>query len=115
MGKNQNMDSEDLAFTINRFDTTQVDKIHLTDKDQLQIFNWLKELALYRKLAGPLKEAGQITVGNSMEFRQAVIEATEYLYTSGHESCVFPESVKIRNKITDKETSVIPVLCYSEL
>ena len=46
---------------INRFDKTQADKIHLTDKDQLQIFNWLKELALYRKLI-TLKEAARIRV-----------------------------------------------------
>lgn len=61
MDKNQNTDSEDLAFMINRFDKIQVDKIHLTDKDQLQIFNWLKELALYRKLI-TLKEAARIRV-----------------------------------------------------
>lgn len=61
MDKNQNIDSEDLAFMINRFDKTQVDKIHLTVKDQLQIFNWLKELALYRKLI-TLKEAARIRV-----------------------------------------------------
>ena len=61
MDKNQNIDSEDLAFMINRFDKTKVDKIHLTDKDQLQIFNWLKELALYRKLI-TLKEAARIRV-----------------------------------------------------
>ena len=61
MDKNQNTDSEDLAFMINRFDKTQADKIHLTDKDQLQIFNWLKELALYRKLI-TLKEAARIRV-----------------------------------------------------
>lgn len=61
MDKNQNTDSEDLAFMINRFDTTQVDKIYFTDKDQLQIFNWLKELALYRKLI-TLKEAARIRV-----------------------------------------------------
>ena len=61
MDKNQNIDSEDLAFMINRFDKTQVDKIYLTDKDQLQIFNWLKELALYRKLI-TLKEAARIRV-----------------------------------------------------
>ena len=61
MDKNQNTDSEDLAFMINRFDKTQVDKIHLTDKDQLQIFNWLKELALYRKFI-TLKEAARIRV-----------------------------------------------------
>ena len=61
MDKNQNTDSEDLAFMINRFDKTQVDKIHLTDKDQLQIFNQLKELALYRKLI-TLKEAARIRV-----------------------------------------------------
>ena len=61
MDKNQNTDSEDLAFIINRFDKTQVDKIHLTDKDQLQIFNWLKELVLYRKLI-TLKEAARIRV-----------------------------------------------------
>lgn len=61
MDKNQNTDSEDLAFMINRFDKTQVDKIYLTNKDQLQIFNWLKELALYRKLI-TLKEAAHIRV-----------------------------------------------------
>ena len=61
MDKNQNIDSEYLAFMINRFDKTQVDKIHLTVKDQLQIFNWLKELALYRKLI-TLKEAARIRV-----------------------------------------------------
>ena len=61
MDKNQNTDSEDLAFMINRFDKTQADKIHLTDKDQLQIFNWLKELALYRKLI-TLKEAARIRI-----------------------------------------------------
>lgn len=61
MDKNQYTDSEDLAFMINRLDKTQVDKIHLTDKDQLQIFNWLKELALYRKLI-TLKEAARIRV-----------------------------------------------------
>ena len=61
MDKNQNIYSEDLAFMINRFDKTQADKIHLTDKDQLQIFNWLKELALYRKLI-TLKEAARIRV-----------------------------------------------------
>ena len=61
MDKNQNTDSEDLVFMINRFDKTQADKIHLTDKDQLQIFNWLKELALYRKLI-TLKEAARIRV-----------------------------------------------------
>ena len=61
MDKNQNIDSEDLAFMINRFDKTQADKIYLTDKDQLQIFNWLKELALYRKLI-TLKEAARIRV-----------------------------------------------------
>ena len=61
MDKNKNTDSEDLAFMINRFDKTQVDKIHLTNKDQLQIFNWLKELALYRKLI-TLKEAARIRV-----------------------------------------------------
>ena len=61
MDKNQNIDSEDLAFMINRFDKTQADKIHLTDKDQLQIFNCLKELAFYRKLI-TLKEAARIRV-----------------------------------------------------
>lgn len=61
MDKTENMDEKDLAFMINRFDTTQTDKIHLTDKDQLQIFNWLKELALYRKLI-TLKEAARIRV-----------------------------------------------------
>ena len=61
MDKNQNADSEDLALMINRFEKAQVDKIHLTDKDQLQIFNWLKELALYRKLI-TLKEAARIRV-----------------------------------------------------
>ena len=34
MGKAKNMDKEDLAFMINRFDTTQVDNSHLTTKDQ---------------------------------------------------------------------------------
>ena len=61
MDKVKNMDEEDLAFMINRFDTTQVNNIHLTTKDQLQIFNWLKELALYRKLI-TLKEAARIRV-----------------------------------------------------
>ena len=61
MDKNQNIDSEDLAFMINRFDKTQVDKIHRTDKEQLEIFNWLKELALYRKLI-TLKEGARIRV-----------------------------------------------------
>ena len=61
MDKNQNIDSKDLALMINRFDKTQADKIHLTDKEQLQIFNWLKELALYRKLI-TLKEAARIRV-----------------------------------------------------
>ena len=42
-------------------DTTQVDNIHLTTKDQLKIFNWLKELALYRKLI-TLKDAARIRV-----------------------------------------------------
>ena len=55
------MDEEDLAFMINRFDTTQVDNIHLTAKDQLKIFNWLKELALYRKLI-TLKDAARIRI-----------------------------------------------------
>ena len=61
MDKVKNMDEEYLAFMINRFDTTQVDNIHLTTKDQLKIFNWLKELALYRKLI-TLKDAARIRV-----------------------------------------------------
>lgn len=114
-------DDKELEFMINRLDNTQVDKINFTEQDQMKIFNWLKELTLYRKLAGSLQEAGQIKsdagvicVNDNNDFRKAVSEAVSYMYTAHHEVCTFP-AMEIMNKITGEKITALPTLCYQDI
>lgn len=114
-------DDEELDFMIQRFDNEHVDKIGITLGDQIKIFNWLKELALYRKLAGSLQEAAQINqnigvicVNDSNDFRKAVSEAVSYMYTAHREVCTFPE-MEIVNKVTGEKITALPTLCYQDI
>ena len=50
------IDDPKIAEMIYRLGYTQVDDLNIDIQDQINIYNWLKELALYRKLCGPLNK-----------------------------------------------------------
>ena len=41
---------------IHRFDNTPAPELKLDVNDHMKLYNWLKELELYRKLCGPLNK-----------------------------------------------------------
>ena len=48
------VDDPELRDMIHRFDYTPSPEMELDVNDHMKIYNWLKELELYRKLCGPL-------------------------------------------------------------
>ena len=48
------VDDPELHDMIHRFDYTPAPNLELDVNDHLKIYNWLRELELYRKVCGPL-------------------------------------------------------------
>lgn len=48
------IDDSELSDMIHKFDTVSAPDLNLDVNDHMKIYNWLKELELYRKLHGPL-------------------------------------------------------------
>ena len=48
------IDDSELSDMIYKFDTVSAPDLNLDVNDHMKIYNWLKELELYRKLHGPL-------------------------------------------------------------
>ena len=48
------VENTELHDMIHRFNHTLVQDLHLSEKDHIKIYNWLKELELYKKIHGPL-------------------------------------------------------------
>lgn len=46
----------ELIEMIHRLNNTPVSELNIDLGDQVKIYNWLKELELYRKLCGPLNK-----------------------------------------------------------
>lgn len=57
IGRHDKMNyDERLNEMINRFDTVPAPELNLDVNDHMAIYNWLKDLALYKKLYGELKK-----------------------------------------------------------
>ena len=50
------VEDAELTDMIHKFDTIPAPKLELDINDHMNIYNWLKELELYRKLHGPLNK-----------------------------------------------------------
>ena len=50
------VEDPELANMIHKFDYTPTPELQLDLNDHMKIYNWLKELELYRKLCGPLNK-----------------------------------------------------------
>lgn len=50
------VDDPELEDIIHKFDYTSAPELKLDVNEQLKIYNYLKELKLYRKLCGPLNK-----------------------------------------------------------
>ena len=48
------VEDPELHDMIYRLNHTLVQDLHLNEKDHIKIYNWLKELELYKKIHGPL-------------------------------------------------------------
>lgn len=48
------IEDNELSDMIHKFDTVSAPDLNLNVNDHMRIYNWLKELELYRKLHGPL-------------------------------------------------------------
>ena len=51
INKVENPELHDMIYRLNH---TLVQDLHLNEKDHIKIYNWLKELELYKKIHGPL-------------------------------------------------------------
>lgn len=49
-------DDVELIEMISRLDNTPADQLNIDIQDQMHIYNWLKELELYRHLCGPINK-----------------------------------------------------------
>ena len=50
------IDDPKIAEMIYRLGYTQINDLNIDMQDQMNIYNWLRELELYRKLCGPLNK-----------------------------------------------------------
>lgn len=50
------VEDAELTDMIHKLDTIPAPKLELDINDHMNIYNWLKELELYRKLHGPLNK-----------------------------------------------------------
>ena len=50
------VEDAELTDMIHKLDITPAPKLELDINDHMNIYNWLKELELYRKLHGPLNK-----------------------------------------------------------
>lgn len=50
------VEDAELTDMIHKLDTIPAPKLELDINDHMNIYNWLKELELYRKLYGPLNK-----------------------------------------------------------
>ena len=48
------VEDPELTDMIHRFDYTPAPELNLDVNDYLKIYNWLRELELYKKLCGPI-------------------------------------------------------------
>ena len=48
------VEDSELHDMIYRLNHTLIQDLHLNEKDHIKIYNWLKELELYKKIHGPL-------------------------------------------------------------
>lgn len=62
-----------------------------------------------------LREEKGVIKMDGNDFRKAIINATEYLFTSHHDVVTFHEPIEITNVITGEKKKVIPTLCYQEV